>query len=83
MNYILLYKDNQGSFVFSENPELCYRIKHIIIKYYYIREQIDSGLLRLNYVFTKEMKANSLTKPLLKSDFFRFLDYIRFAAVKV
>ena len=44
-NCVLLHGDNQGSLALGENPELHYRIKHIVVKYYYIREQIDSGLL--------------------------------------
>ena len=35
---MFFYKDNQGSFALNENPELYYRIKYIVVKYYYIRE---------------------------------------------
>ena len=63
-NCVLLYDDNQGLLALGENPKIYYRTKHIAIKYYYIREQIDSRLLELNYIFTKKMKADGLTKPL-------------------
>ena len=69
--------------MFNKNPELRYRIKYIVIKYYYIRKRIDSGLLRFNYVFTKEINVDNLIKPLLKPDFFRFIDYIRLAVIKI
>ena len=82
-NCVLLHGDNQGSLALDENPEIHFRTKHIAIKYHYIREQIDSELLKLNYVSTKDMRADGLTKPLPAPDFLRFIEQLRLSPIKV
>ena len=47
--------------------------KHIEIKYHYIRDMVQRGVVKLLYVATKEYIADVLTKPLarLKFEYFR------------
>ena len=47
--------------------------KHIEIKYHYIRDMVQRGLVKLQYVVTGEHIADVLTKPLarLKFEYFR------------
>ena len=71
---VLLHGDNEGALALSENPEIHYRTKHIAIQYHYIREQAENGHITLNYVGTKDMKADGLTKPLPGPNFLRFRD---------
>jgi hypothetical protein len=48
--------------------------KHIKIKYHYIRDMVQRGAVRLQYVTTKEQVADVLTKPLLRKKFEHFRD---------
>ena len=47
--------------------------KHIEIKYHYIRDMMQRGAVKLQYVATEEQIADVLTKPLarLKFKYFR------------
>ena len=59
-----ILSDNQGSIKLSKNPENHRRTKHIDVRYHYIRECVSAGSILLDYVSTKEMAADVLTKPL-------------------
>jgi hypothetical protein len=52
------------------------RSKHIEIKYHYIRDMVQRGAVRLQYVTTKEQVVSMLTKPLLRKKFENFRDNI-------
>ena len=56
-----------------ENPVFHHNLKHIEIKYNYIRDMVQRGALKLHYVATKEQIADVLTKPLarVKFEYFR------------
>ena len=56
--------DNRGALALARNPEYHARTKHINIRYHFIREQIDNGSITYDYLQTKEMPADALTKPL-------------------
>ena len=47
--------------------------KHIEIKYYYIRDMVQRGALKLQYVAMEEQIVDVLTKPLarVKFEYFR------------
>ena len=47
--------------------------KHIEIKYHYIRDMVQRGAVKLQYVAMDEQIANVLTKPLarVKFEYFR------------
>ena len=49
------------------------RTKYIAVKYYYIRDLIIKGIIDLNYISSKNQKANNLTKPLDRVKFNNFL----------
>jgi len=57
----------------SENPVLHDRSKHIEIKYHYIRDMVEKGAMKLQYVATDEQTADVLTKsfPRVKLEYFR------------
>jgi len=55
--------DNNGACKLAENPVFHNRIKHIDIKYHYIRETIQNGILKIERIPTLEMGADFLTKP--------------------
>ena len=57
----------------SENPMFHDRLKHIEIKYHYIRDIVQRGAVKLLYVATDEQIVDVLTKPLarVKFEYFR------------
>jgi hypothetical protein len=62
----ILLSDNQGAIASANKPrfELSARSKHIDIRFHVIRDAIQNGLIRLEYVRTHEMTADILTKAL-------------------
>ena len=40
------------------------RTRHINVRYFFIKERIDSGEIRVSYLPTEEMIADLLTKPI-------------------
>ena len=59
-----LYSDNQSALCVAKNPIASQRIKHIDIKYHYIRDRINAGKIKVEYVPTDNNCADSFTKPL-------------------
>jgi hypothetical protein len=56
--------DSQGAMALAKNPEHHQRSKHIDIRYHFVREQVAQGSIELVYVYTSDMAADQLTKPL-------------------
>ena len=57
----------------SENPVFHDKLNHIKIKYHYIRDMVQRGAVKLQYVATEEQIVDVLTKPLarVKFEYFR------------
>ena len=57
----------------SENSVFHDKSNHIEIKYHYIRDMVQRGAVKLQYVATEEQIADVLTKPLarVKFEYFR------------
>jgi hypothetical protein len=45
------------------------RTKHIDVRYHYIREMVENGEIKVEYLRTEDMIADMLTKPLAKRQF--------------
>ena len=57
----------------SENPVFHDKLKHIEIKYHYIMDMVQKGVVKLQYVAIEEQIADVLTKPLarVKYEYFK------------
>ena len=64
-----VYGDNQGAICLSKNPKNHPRTKHIDVKYHYTRELVESDIIKVDYVPTSEMVADTLTKGLARPSF--------------
>jgi hypothetical protein len=61
---IPIYCDNTSAINISKNPVMHSKMKHIPIKYYFLREQVVEKNVKVEYLGTKEQVANIFTKPL-------------------
>jgi hypothetical protein len=68
----IIYCDNQSCIRLSEHPVFHERLKHIEIKYYFIRDKVQEGEVKLEYILTDEQTADILTKPLSRIKFAYF-----------
>ena len=60
----MVYCDNVGATYLSANPIFHSRMKHLALDYHFIRANVQSGILRVSHISTKDQLANALTKPL-------------------
>ena len=67
-----IYCDNQSCIELTENPVFHDKSKHIEIKYHYIRDMVQRGAVKLQYVPKEEQVADVLTKPLSHVKFENF-----------
>jgi hypothetical protein len=56
-----IYCDNQSCIKLSENPVFHDRSKHIEIRYHFIRDWVQRGAVKLEYISTDEQVADILT----------------------
>jgi hypothetical protein len=61
---IPIYFDNTCAISISKNPAMHSNMKHIPIKYHFLREQVAEKSIRVEYVGTKEQVACIFTKSL-------------------
>ena len=60
----VLMVDNQSAIALAKNPVHHDRSKHIDTKYHFIRDCVDGGQIKLEYVETARQLGDILTKPL-------------------
>lgn len=60
----ILFSDNKAAIALAKNDILHSRSKHIDIKHHFIREQLDSGLITLQWISSEQQLADALTKAL-------------------
>jgi hypothetical protein len=73
---VLIMEDNQGAIALAKNPVAHARTKHIDVRYHFIREALESGVIDLEYCKTDDMVADILTKPLVKGQFCKLRQYM-------
>ena len=68
----MIHYDNQSCIQMSMNPVFHDKTKHIEIRYHYIRDMMQKGVVELQYVRTNDQTTDVLTKPLLRTKFEHF-----------
>ena len=66
--------DNQSCIKMTKNPAFHDKSKHIEIRYFYIRDMVQKGDIKLQHVSTDDKVANVMTKPLSRVKFEYFHD---------
>jgi hypothetical protein len=60
----VLNVDNQSAISVAKNPEHHGRMKHLDLRFFWLRDQVEAKVIGLKYLATAEMPADVLTKPL-------------------
>lgn len=63
-NPVLFREDNQSTMKIVSNPKDTGRLKHIDVKYFYVRDLVQNGSIKIEYVPSAEQQADMLTKGL-------------------
>ncbi|GJZ89639.1 retrovirus-related pol polyprotein from transposon TNT 1-94 [Tanacetum coccineum] len=69
---IPMYCDSKASIAISCNPVQHSRTKHVDVRYHFIKEQVEKGIVELFFVGTKYLLAGLFTKA-LSEDRFKYL----------
>ncbi|CAI7756705.1 unnamed protein product [Closterium sp. NIES-53] len=64
-----LFCDNQSAIRIANKNGFSNRTKHIALRYFFVKDEIEKGKLQLDYCPTTEMAADYLTKKLPKGEF--------------
>lgn len=64
-----LHMDNQNAICLVKNPVYHKRVKHIDVRFHYVRERYAAKEFSLEYVASDEQQADILTKPLPRQQF--------------
>jgi hypothetical protein len=69
-----LWCDNKSAINIANNLVQHNRTKHMEIDRFFIKEKLNSGLLELRHIATREQVTNCLAKGLSSLDLIRFYD---------
>ena len=74
----VVYQDNQSAMLMEQNGRnLCTgNSRHINVRYFFVKDRIDKGEMRVQYCPTGLMLADYYTKPLMGAKFQEFRSYV-------
>jgi hypothetical protein len=67
----LLRVDNKSAIALIKNPMLHGQSKHIEVKYHLVRESVENGRIKMEFMRSEEQLGDILTKPLDKVKFLK------------
>ena len=74
-NPITIYQDNKSAIhLMTEGTTISNKAKHMKVRYFYVKEKVDENIFKLEYIPTKDMIADLLTKPLYGAQFDALID---------
>ena len=69
---MVIREDNKACQMFADHAGNFARTKHIDVRYHFVRERLERGDIRVDYVRTDEQVADIFTKALPKELFKKF-----------
>lgn len=66
---VVLHEDNQSCICIAQEPRDHKRMKHVDIRYNFIREKLQDGTFKIQYIPTNEQLADLFTKGLSRGPF--------------
>lgn len=77
-----LHIDNQSALSVAKNPEHHGRVKHLDLRFYWLRDEVARHRLQVQYLPTDDMPADALTKPLGRERLEKLVDLLGLARPK-
>lgn len=71
-----IYEDNQSCITITKEPRKHQRLKHIDVKYCFVKEACDNGNILIKYIPTTDQIADIFTKSLPLNIFQKFVSFI-------
>ncbi|KAG5883656.1 hypothetical protein JTB14_012095 [Gonioctena quinquepunctata] len=65
----VLWIDNASAVKLVHNPEFHKRLKHIDVRYHFIREKLEEGIFKVKHIAGKNQIADILTNSLCRPRF--------------
>jgi len=72
----VVHEDNNATIAFVDGSESPKKAKHYLMKVYYLKEQKEAGLIKMQKVGTVNQLADVFTKALPKVTFQKFRDWM-------
>jgi hypothetical protein len=69
--------DNIAAFTTAQNGILSRQNRHFLVKYYYLHEQVEKGVLNIHWVSTDEQLADIFTKVVRPETLLKFMASLR------
>jgi hypothetical protein len=66
---IILYCDNEGAIRTSMNKDMVTKLKHMNIRFHFIKDEVRNHFIKLQHIKTKQQLADILTKKLTPKPF--------------
>lgn len=76
---IVIHEDNQSTIKVAQEPRSHKRMKHVAVKYNFVRETVNKGIIQLKYIPTSEQTADIMTKGLGRIQFVKLRDDLNLA----
>jgi len=73
---VVIKADNQGVIALAKDPRFHSRTKHIDIQWHFVRDQVETGAIKFQWVQTSNIAADGLTKALTIEKFKGFIRQI-------
>jgi hypothetical protein len=75
---VQIYGDNRGSLILSKSSAFHPRSKHINIRHHFVREAVNNGSVRFDYMPTEQLPADAFTKALPRDKLVHHLETLGF-----
>jgi hypothetical protein len=59
-----IWEDNQSAIAYSQNAMVSEKIKHIDLKWHFLKDHVEHGIVRLRYMPTNQMVPDMFNKPM-------------------
>lgn len=67
-----MYNDNRGAILIAKNSASASRTRHLKLRYFFVNECIEDGVVEIEHKSSEENIADGFTKSLRRSKFEQF-----------
>ena len=73
---IIIKQDNLGSISWTEGVNGLRKVKHVGIKYHYVRDSVERKIVQVGYTPSAENRSDSLTKVMIGEEFIKHRSWL-------